>query len=133
MASVVSYDALLSLASLKLQRDQALREGYYAVDGNRYHISLPIKGKWKDWMFLATGSDYHDRKTMVMRKPDGSFVFKSARGEEILSAILADPIGCMQAYGAITGRCAVCQRKLEDPESVRLGIGPVCIQRLLGA
>lgn len=125
--------AFLRLVNAKLARDGKPIAGYYAVDDKRYLLDIPTKGKWKGWLFLSTGSDYHDRKRLLMRKPTGEYMFASTRGQEVLAAILADPIGCMQAYGSITGRCAVCSRKLEDQNSVALGIGPICLNKLLGA
>lgn len=108
-----------------------LKSSYYSVDGKRYRLDLPTEGRWKGWTFLSTGSDYHDRKRILMINSDGEYLVKTARGLEVMSAITAAPIDCMKAYGDITGTCAICGRKLEDPVSVRLGIGPVCIQRLL--
>lgn len=36
------------------------------------------------------------------------------------------------AYGLASGRCFVCGKPLADPESVKRGIGPVCIKRVQG-
>ena len=36
-------------------------------------------------------------------------------------------------FGRSIGRCGVCGRTLSDPESVALGIGPVCLARIRGA
>ena len=30
----------------------------------------------------------------------------------------------------VVTRCRVCGRRLTDPESVKLGVGPVCLRRL---
>lgn len=32
-------------------------------------------------------------------------------------------------FGRMTGHCCVCARRLDDPESVEAGIGPVCARR----
>lgn len=46
-----------------------------------------------------------------------------------LNAILAMPLmDAAVAYGRATGNCACCGRLLTDPDSVRRGIGPICIQ-----
>lgn len=45
---------------------------------------------------------------------------------EALRAVAADPLAAAVAYGRSTGTCCMCGRELTDPESVRLGIGPVC-------
>jgi hypothetical protein len=43
-----------------------------------------------------------------------------------------DPIGTMTKYGIETGVCGMCGRRLDDPDSVARGIGPVCLKRLGG-
>lgn len=42
--------------------------------------------------------------------------------------VAADPKGAAIAYGRLMGNCACCGRQLTDPESVKLGIGPVCAE-----
>lgn len=38
----------------------------------------------------------------------------------------ANPIGAAMKYGKLSGTCCSCGRDLTDPESIELGIGPVC-------
>ena len=61
----------------------------------------------------------------------------SARAEKlpILNALdtlitSADPISHMREYVLRSARCGVCGRKLTTPDSIRLGIGPVCAGKL---
>lgn len=49
-----------------------------------------------------------------------------------LEAFAADPIGVMVKYGLETGTCGVCGRALTDADSVKAGIGPVCLKKLGG-
>lgn len=127
----MTLDEMMIVAQVALVQKGDLRPGYYSVDDKRYYLDIPDRGRWKGYLFLSTGSDYHSRTRLVMREPDGTVVYESKRGREVLAAIVAAPIECMRAYGLITGTCGVCGRKLEDPLSVQLGIGPVCIGRLL--
>jgi hypothetical protein len=122
-------ETLLSLALKKTE----LVAGYYSVDGKRYRIDIPDYGKWKGWLFLKTGSDYHLNRKLLTRCPNGEYVRSSTNehGQAILAAILADPYAAMKAYGDITGTCSVCGRKLECPVSVRFGIGPTCLNQLI--
>lgn len=48
---------------------------------------------------------------------------------EILAEVQADPAAARARFAKITGRCCVCSKKLTDPQSVALGIGPDCIRR----
>ena len=121
---------ILKLVAAKLAASGRPPSGYYSVDGLRYKLDCPTTGKWAGWLFLKTGSDYHDRKRIALGSPDGKLA-ATDRGKTVLAAIIADPIECMKAYGDITGQCGVCGRKLEDPTSVSLGIGPVCLGRLM--
>ena len=78
---------------------------------------------------VKTGSDYHDQKNVAMITPEGTFTARtSEHGRGVARAIVADPLGAVKAYAKITGRCGVCNRKLEDPDSVAAGIGPICAQ-----
>ncbi len=102
-----------------------LPPGHYGVDGKRYVIERPSDGAWKGWTFLKTGSVYHDSKSIAMVRPDGEIV----RDHPVLKSICNDPTEAIAEYGRITGRCCICSRVLEDPESRRRGIGPVCAER----
>ena len=46
-----------------------------------------------------------------------------------LAAICADPLAAAVVHGKQTGRCSCCGRTLENEESVRLGIGPICREK----
>lgn len=42
----------------------------------------------------------------------------------------ADPISHMREYVLRSARCGVCGRKLTTPDSIRMGIGPICASNL---
>jgi hypothetical protein len=85
-----------------------------------YQVDAPTEGKWKGYTFLKElhigGSDNGER---------------SIRDREerttILATIAADD-EALARYGRETGTCGVCHRTLTDPDSVALGIGPICRQ-----
>lgn len=52
---------------------------------------------------------------------------------EALTAAQKDPTGAAIAYGRGTGNCSCCGRELTNAESIALGIGPICLDRLGGA
>lgn len=72
----------------------------------------------------------------VKRVEDGEYLGKMMNGrflakitgeyvQEILN-IARDPKGEAIKHGHLTGRCAICSRKLSDSESTARGMGPVC-------
>lgn len=154
-ASVVKYGSLTPkwLASAESAREkwlakQASREaeraasaaerldltdvpaGRYAVPGGetrlKIRINKPSKGKWVGWVFVDDGAEYGNRQSYGRQAPDGVYVGKLV---EQLKAIAADPKAAMAAYGHLVGHCGVCNRLLEDEESVARGIGPICAQK----
>lgn len=61
--------------------------------------------------------------------PYGKFLaIREARAEiaSELQALAADPLAALSAHGHQTGQCSCCGRPLTNPESVKLGIGPIC-------
>ena len=48
---------------------------------------------------------------------------------EALSRIARDPSTAAVEYGRETGRCSCCGRELTNPDSIALGIGPICKDR----
>jgi hypothetical protein len=48
---------------------------------------------------------------------------------DAIVAAASDPLGGAVAYGMATGRCSCCGRLLTDPESLKVGIGPICAGR----
>lgn len=109
-----------------------IRTGYYAIDGKRYKLDAPTTGKWAGWQFLKTGSDYHDTQRMLSVRPSGELGNCTEHARQVYAQIIADPVQAMLDYAAITGVCGVCGRKLEDATSVAIGIGPVCLNKLVG-
>lgn len=49
-----------------------------------------------------------------------------------LDEIERDPLAAIKAHGIATGRCGCCGRELTDPDSIALGIGPICADKLGG-
>lgn len=105
----------------------ALPAGRYAVPGGdtrlKVRIDKPDEGRWAGWIFVKDAAEYGYGKRYGKAAPGQPY-----RGEiqAELAAILADPAGAAAAYGHLTSRCGICNRPLEDPDSVARGIGPVC-------
>lgn len=47
----------------------------------------------------------------------------------VLLEAAADPLSAAVKYGKETGSCSCCGRDLTNPESIRLGIGPICREK----
>ncbi len=63
---------------------------------------------------------------------EGKYFPTTDAPEEILSElqkIAEDPLKYMKDYGKKTGECACCGRELTNPDSIELGIGPICAKR----
>src|SRR5690606_19864017 len=54
------------------------------------------------------------------------------KAERYLAGSRKAPIEEVGNWGRTTGTCLVCSRKLDDPESVDRGIGPVCYAKMQG-
>lgn len=105
-------------------------DGRYAVDSSTigdgndsgirfYRVRTPEEGKWAGFTFVdaQASDDLHPIRNRAHRS-------------QILKAIAADPIECLQRYGHELGCCGVCARTLTDETSRAIGIGPVCRERM---
>lgn len=101
--------------------------GTYAVPGGDTRLKVQIdnvtKGKWAGWVFVKDAAEYGQQQRYGSQKPGATYQGKI---EDALTVIMADPKAAMAAYGHLVGRCGVCNRKLEDKDSVERGIGPIC-------
>lgn len=104
-----------------------LTTGHYAVGDVLLKVDAPEAGKWAGWVFVKNGSEYHEEEKFGSQRPGGTYYGRHA---DLLVAVLDSPTAAAQHYGQITGRCAVCNRTLEDEVSVARGIGPVCWDRV---
>jgi hypothetical protein len=97
--------------------------GRYAVDLPSgpllVEVSKPTSGDWKGYTFV---------KTVPLLAEVAPEPVRGRLAVEVLRAIDANPRGCAGSYGRITGRCGLCHRRLADPVSVSLGIGPECMR-----
>jgi hypothetical protein len=103
--------------------------GYYAVpDGTtrlKVRINHVTKGNWAGHTFVDDGAAYGSRRNYGRQTPGGTY-----KGDivEALQTIAADPAAASAAYGRLVGRCGICNRPLEDADSVARGIGPICAE-----
>lgn len=111
-----------------------LGAGYYAIPGGetrlKIRVTKPSGGtRWDGWIFVDDGAEYGHRQKYGSQRPGRLYEGKI---QEQLRTILADPKAALAAYGHLVGRCGVCNRPLEDEESVARGIGPICWSKIGG-
>lgn len=90
--------------------------------------------------FSLAGSNSRNPGAIYVKQDGGTYLGKVLGGlfspvrectPDLQAAVVAaceDPEGAAVRYGRLTGRCAICNRKLVDPESVNRGIGPICAE-----
>lgn len=125
-------DVAVAPAGLDLSHVPA---GHYAVPDGETRLKVLIEKpvnepdeptKWHGWIFVSDGAEYGQRRKYGRQEPGKSY---SGLIEKELRSIAADPKAAAIAYGKLTGRCAICHRKLENEESVERGIGPICADK----
>jgi len=109
--------------------------GHYAVPNGDTRLKVLIEKplnedgkptKWHGWVFVSDGAEYGQQRKYGRQAPGKTY---SGMIQDELRAIVADPKAAAIAYGKLTGRCSVCNRKLENEESVARGIGPICAEK----
>ena len=107
----------------------AIPAGYYAVPDGTTRLKVRInhvqKGNWAGHTFVDDGAEYGSRRNYGRQAPGGTYKGDIA---DALKTIAADPAAASAAYGRLVGRCGICNRPLEDADSVARGIGPICAQ-----
>jgi len=122
-----------AIVSKKTHLDlSTIPDGFYAVPGSSSRLKIKIKhadptGKWKGWIFVSDGAIYGSGKKYGSQKPGQKYQGDIANE---LAIILKDPKAACAAYGRLVGRCGLCGLPLENEESLRRGIGPVCASRV---
>jgi hypothetical protein len=99
------------------QWDEMLKElepGYYALNEEEiYEVVLSKAGrKYAKLLNWDTGRWNYEAGAITKLKPTMRMKLEQAA-----------------KYGKATGRCLVCGRELTNPESIELGIGPICASR----
>lgn len=104
---------------------------YFGVPGSdsrlKVRIDRPTEGRWAGFVFVKDGAEYGAGERYGRQAPGQQY---SGEIRDALAAIVADPMGALKRYAELTSRCGICNRRLEDEESVARGIGPVCYGRL---
>lgn len=102
---------------------RALPSGRYVAPGTDVKLNVDNltadAGKWQGWVFVKRP----DKSKVGAQRPGSRY---NGQHEAELRAILADPQAASIAFGRLTGTCGVCGRRLDNPDSIKAGIGPIC-------
>lgn len=89
-------------------------------------LDMPARGQ------LAAAIRVTENGVKLGRIEDGKFTRFPACTDEQLARILAaaaDPLAAAKAFGLRFSSCSCCGRELTNPESIKLGIGPICAEK----
>lgn len=89
-------------------------------------LDMPAKGQWNAAVRVTEG------EKKLGRIEAGKFVRSFACDDPTEARIIAaaaDPQSAAVAYGKKYGVCAICGRTLENEESIKRGIGPICADK----
>lgn len=103
----------------------SLPAGKYDVPRGDKVVTLEIShgsNNWEGWIFVREAGN-----KVGQQKPGETY-----RGQyvDLIERLSADPETAAALYGRRTSTCGICGIRLEDPESVARGIGPICAGRL---
>jgi hypothetical protein len=87
--------------------------------------------KWAGSIYVTDAKEMHinGKPLYLGRITDGKLVVTRECGEERQARILeaaASPAEAAIKYGHMSGSCSCCGRRLDNPDSVSRGIGPIC-------
>lgn len=85
----------------------------------------PDTGKNSGAIYVKRGDEYLGK--ILAGRFHGTNSLDAATRAEI-TAIAADPSAAAKAHGLQVGWCSCCGRELTDPNSIALGIGPICAE-----
>ena len=98
-------------------------DGRYAIERDGavkfYRVRKVTTGRWAGRTFVN------------IQAGDDEFPVRfAAERAKILAAIGADVKAAAIRYGRELGKCSQCNRTLTNPESIALGIGPICLNKI---
>lgn len=109
----------------------------YAANTQNRELKQRVFAKYKD---LSAVDGFNLSKSLAVKcflsligEERMPMIFQSSKDQLIQwdKAITPDSIELwLMTHGRSTQHCAMCSRVLTDPESQRIGIGPVCKERL---
>lgn len=99
--------------------------------------SEPKAGMYRDGdrilrVYLGQQSGRMLVKELVEESGEFSYEYRGAAAYKLPKTATPLPLEEAKRFGKMTGTCCVCARRLDNPESVDAGIGPVCAGKMEG-
>lgn len=123
------------IVDVMLTAKQNLKYPKLRIERDNKYIVLSVAGersKYTDSIMLTDGGPFGDNEYYGRISPNGQVHLGRDADSAIvnvLEALDADPAKVISDSGHTNGQCSCCGRELTNPESVELGIGPVCAGR----
>jgi hypothetical protein len=126
-------DALKLLPPMPKKLNQGKWDVPSTIPDGRYAVRNPKKV----WVFfrIVTKKDRNDMEYRAVQKvlgSPGNFRYDRVTANEwtmAVNEIGKDPGLFSQMFGIQVGACGVCGSPLTDPDSIKLGIGPICARK----
>jgi hypothetical protein len=83
--------------------------------------------------YRVTTDKRNNRKVQRVLGAPGDFRYMPiprTEAQKVITIIKDDPALHSQLFGHVVGACGVCGSPLTDPESIELGIGPICAGKM---
>jgi hypothetical protein len=123
-----NYKAKLRMLSVAQYTEYKRDPDYKTDDGDLEISRAPMSGRNGGYLYVKFQSTYVGKIS-----PQGKFYTAYKASKDAIEAVVAlndgDMLELAVAYGKATSNCSCCGRFLENEESVRLGIGPICRER----
>lgn len=106
--------------------------GMYTANGNVFRVYLGQQsGRMLVKQLVDGGGEPINMATLSEpHHPGYSYEYLGAATYRLPADAKPLPLEQAKEFGKMTGTCCVCARRLDVPESVEAGIGPVCAKRL---
>lgn len=86
-------------------------------------IEAPADGRWSGSVFVKDAAVYGQGRRYGVQRPGATY---TGDVQVELAKVVLDLPAALAKYGHITSKCGVCNRRLEDKQSVNRGVGPIC-------
>lgn len=129
LAPNVGDGAVKIIQVFKRAREQGLKKPSLLTEAFEFSYA-PEHGRNPGWLYVTNRTDSAYRGKI---DPEGRY-HGNMQGDELglLKKVMENPMEEAINFGKRFGICSCCGRELSNPESVELGIGPICRTKFFG-